>query len=74
MKITSLISLAIAASALAGPLAEAGNPKLTNSTNKRQQTQHERVRKGVQSDEPTRKQLDQAGEQIREEKPDAPQR
>lgn len=57
MKITRLFCLAIAASFLTAPLAQADNPKLGQSINKRQQRQKERIRKGVQSGELTRKEV-----------------
>ena len=55
MRITRLICLAIAASALTGQWAAADNPKFPHNVNQRQQHQQERVRKGVQSGELTRK-------------------
>ena len=57
MKISTLICVAIAASALAGQFAAADNPKLNHNVHKRQQNQQERVRKGVQSGELTRKEV-----------------
>lgn len=55
MKITTFVCLAVGAGALAGEPALADPVARNHGVNKRQQTQQERVRKGVQSGELTRK-------------------
>jgi hypothetical protein len=77
MNLTTLVCAALAASILVGQFAAADHPRRNNYVNKRPHTQQERIRK--QAAEPTQehrdsKQLDQAGEESREQKPDAPQR
>jgi hypothetical protein len=77
MNITTLACAALAASILVGPFAAADHPRRNNYVNKRQYIEQERARKkAAESTHEHRdsKQLDQAGAESREPKPDAPQR
>lgn len=66
MKITRLLCLTIAATVLTGHWAAADNPKRNNHVNKRQQTQAERIQKGVRSGELTRREARGIADQRRD--------